>query len=42
MEEVLKYFSTTKKAVPSFYYYKQRSLPLMNFLFTDDEEDEVK
>jgi len=40
--EILRFFSTTKKSLPTFYYYKQRNLPLMHFLFSSKRMMEIR
>jgi len=38
----LRYFSTTKKSLPTFYYYKKRNLPLLHFLFSSKRMLDIK
>ncbi|CDW76547.1 UNKNOWN [Stylonychia lemnae] len=40
--DILRFFSTTKKSLPTFYYYKQRNLPLMHFLFSSKRMLEIR
>eukprot|EP00347_Sterkiella_histriomuscorum_P007067 403350377 len=40
--DILRFFSTTKKSLPTFYYYKQRNLPLMHFLFSSKRMQDIR